>query len=62
MLMRLRGELASSVIVRHLDKLNGPASSPRWHMITLKRTDKFDSRLRICRLLRHTAFALTLPV
>jgi len=58
MLMALEsGELAASVIVRHLDKLNLPAS------LVILANDysqayrrKFDSRLRTCRLLRHTAF------
>jgi flavin-dependent dehydrogenase len=58
MLMALEsGELASSVIVRHLDKLDGPASFDAVaHDYSQAYRQKFDSRLRMCRLLRHTAF------
>jgi flavin-dependent dehydrogenase len=58
MLMALEsGELASSVIVRHLDKLDGPASFAAVAQdYSQAYRQKFDSRLRMSRLLRHTAF------
>jgi flavin-dependent dehydrogenase len=58
MLMALEsGELVSEVIVRHLDKLGEPASfavlATEYNQAYRR---KFDLRLRMCHLLRHTAF------
>jgi flavin-dependent dehydrogenase len=58
MLMALEsGELAAAVIVRHLDKLNQASSFGALASEYARAYQrKFDSRLRMCRLLRHTAF------
>lgn len=47
------GELASDVIIRHRDNLT---SDSLGHEYTTAYTRKFDSRLRICGLLRRAAF------
>ncbi|HET9711297.1 MAG TPA: FAD-dependent monooxygenase [Pyrinomonadaceae bacterium] len=47
------GELASDVILRHQNNLTSDALG---HEYTAAYTRKFDSRLRICGLLRHAAF------
>jgi len=55
MLMALEsGELAAEVIVRHRDKLDSPSLAVDYADSYRK---KFDSRLKICSLLRRAAFS-----